>query len=133
SSSRITPEIVARANTSARNPTATQNSRSDLHQPAIRSVATTEVAQPLMMLTAAAATAVVRLGSPYGLRGIAGDRLGGAYCGGDGARGVCVGRASSTACGKGPGGGARGRCGVRASSAACGKGPVGARRMMRVV
>ena len=39
-------------------PTATQNRRSDRHQPAIRSVATTEVAQPLTMLTAAAATAV---------------------------------------------------------------------------
>src|SRR6202012_5982854 len=112
SSSRITPAIVARGNTSARNATATQTSRSGSHQPAIGSVAPTEVAQPLMMLTAAAATAVVRLGSPYGLRGIAGDRLGGAYCGGDGARGMCV---------------------VRASSTACGKGPVGARRMMRVV
>ena len=37
--------------------------------------------------------------------------LGGAYCGGDGGRGMCV---------------------VRASSTICGKGPVGARRMMRV-
>ncbi len=36
-----------------------QNSRSVFHQPAIRSVATTDVAQPLTMLTALAATAVL--------------------------------------------------------------------------
>ena len=40
-----------------------QNSRSDRHQPVIRAVATTEVAQPLTMLTAQAATAVRELGS----------------------------------------------------------------------
>ncbi len=60
----ITPETVVSAKTRARNATAMQNSRSDLHQPAIRSVATTEVAQPLTMLTAQAATAVRELGSP---------------------------------------------------------------------
>lgn len=43
-----------------------QNSRSDRHHPAIRSVATTEVAQPLTMATAQAATAVRSLGSSAG-------------------------------------------------------------------
>src|ERR1700722_19285242 len=108
----ITPEIVASANTRARNATSTQNRRSDRHQPAIRSVATTEVAQPLTMLTAAAATAVVRLGSPKGA------------CVGPGS-----GRGANCCCG---GAGGRGMCVVRASSTACGSGPVGARRMMRV-
>src|SRR5947209_19742362 len=96
--------MVARAKISAKNATATQNSRSDRHQPAIRSVATTDVAQPLTMLTAAAATAVVLLGSPKGAAAAAGENC---CCGGGG------------------------RCVVWASSS-CGSGPVGARRMMRV-
>ena len=50
--SRITPETVAGAKTRARNATAMQNRRSVRHQPAIRSVATTDVAHPLTMLTA---------------------------------------------------------------------------------
>ncbi|BDB44804.1 hypothetical protein Mkiyose1665_25170 [Mycobacterium kiyosense] len=92
----ITPETVVIAKTMARNPTATQNNRSVCHQPAIRSVATTEVAQPLTMLTALAATAVrasgaggnrpgsggtpVRASKDVGLRGswvVGGDAIGG--------------------------------------------------------
>ena len=73
----ITPETVDSAKTRARNATATQNNRSDFHQPAIRSVATTEVAQPLTMLTAQAATAVRELGSSVGLRRAIGCGAGG--------------------------------------------------------
>jgi hypothetical protein len=40
-----------------------QNNRSVFHHPAIKSVATTDVAHPLTMLTAQAATAVRSLGS----------------------------------------------------------------------
>src|SRR5271154_4345534 len=62
----ITPETVVAANTRGRNATAMQTSRSVCHQPAIRSVATTDVAHPLTMLTAQAATAVRPLGSSIG-------------------------------------------------------------------
>src|SRR6201996_4871654 len=102
SSSRITPEIVAAEKTNARNATATQNSRSECHQPAIRSVATTDVAQPLTMLTAAAATAVTLLGSPYGVPVGAGANGCCAGAGGAGGREMKVVRASSLACGSGP-------------------------------
>jgi hypothetical protein len=62
----ITPELVVLANTRARNATAMQNRRSVFHHPAIKSVATTDVAHPLTMLTAEAATAVRSLGSTVG-------------------------------------------------------------------
>ena len=62
SSSPITPAMVAAPNTAVRNPTPTQNNRSVRHQPVINPVATTDVAHPLTMLTADAATAVASLG-----------------------------------------------------------------------
>jgi len=65
----ITPETVAIAKARARNAIAMQNRRSVRHQPAIKSVATTDVAHPLTMLTAAAATAVRELGSSTGRPG----------------------------------------------------------------
>jgi len=77
----------------------------------MRSVATTEVAQPLMMLTADAATAVDLPGSPASVVAAPVCRLGATWRGGGGWRGIWV---------------------VRASSTICGSGAVGARRMMRV-
>src|SRR6201998_3637490 len=107
----ITPETVVIANTRARKATAMQNRRSVLHHPAIRSVATTDVAQPLTMLTAQAATSVGPLASSPGRRG-------------------------TTACRTAPGppqwgGGCRGIC-VVGDSGTTGIGPLGARRMIRV-
>src|SRR6202043_633599 len=66
SSSPTTPVIVVAPNTAVRNPTPTQNNLSVRHQPVISPVATTEVAHPLMMLTADAATAVALLGERSG-------------------------------------------------------------------
>ena len=105
--------MVPAANTSARKPTATQNNRSVSHHPVIRSVATTEVAQPLSMAMTQAAIAVVPPG------GVTGALRGG--------RGIAVVAGSSGgAAGKGPGGAAgRGPCG------AAGKGPVGAAERAR--
>ena len=57
SSSAIRPLISAAVETNVRNPTATQNSRSDVHQPVIRSVAMTAVAHPLRIAATAVATA----------------------------------------------------------------------------
>ena len=54
--------MLAAADTAVRKPIATQNNRSDRHQPVIRSVAMTAVAQPLRMLTMAVAIAAVRIG-----------------------------------------------------------------------
>ena len=68
SSSPTTPVMVVAPNTAVRNPTPTQNNRSVCHQPVISPVATTEVAHPLMMLTADAATAVALLGGCGGPR-----------------------------------------------------------------
>ncbi len=51
----------AAADTAVRKPMATQNSRSDRHQPVIRSVAMTAVAQPDRMLAMAVAMAAVGL------------------------------------------------------------------------
>jgi hypothetical protein len=64
SNSRTSPPMIAAAVIALRNPTATQNSRSVRHHPVIRSVAMTAVAQPLTMLTTAAATAVRGSASP---------------------------------------------------------------------
>src|SRR6516164_222544 len=61
-SSHVTAAIVAAPKMAVRNPTPTQNNRSVRHQPVINPVATTEVAHPLMMATADAATAVALLG-----------------------------------------------------------------------
>ena len=61
-SSPIRPVMLAAADTAVRKPIATQNNRSDRHQPVIRSVAMTAVAQPLRMLTIAVAIAVCGLG-----------------------------------------------------------------------
>src|ERR1700757_372779 len=61
SSSSATAAMVAAPKTAVRNPTPTQNNRSVCHQPVINPVATTEVAHPLMMATADAATAVALL------------------------------------------------------------------------
>jgi hypothetical protein len=63
SSSAIRPPIPAAAEIAVRKPMAMQNSRSVLHHPAIRSVAMTAVAQPLRMLSVAAAMAVVGPGA----------------------------------------------------------------------
>src|SRR5271166_471331 len=106
-SNRITTEMVVIANTSARKATATQNRRSVLHHPAIRSVATTDVAHPLTMLTALAATAVRPLGSSPGR---ARRTTPGAPWYGGGCGGICMVGDSGTT----------------------GIGPVGARRMIRV-
>ena len=54
---------MAAAETAVRKPTATQNNGSVLHQPVIRSVAMTAVAQPLRMLTTAVAEAAFRAGA----------------------------------------------------------------------
>jgi hypothetical protein len=54
----MTPAIVVVANSSVRKPTARQNNRSVPHHPVMRSVETTPVAQPLIMLTVLAAIAV---------------------------------------------------------------------------
>ncbi|BBX55012.1 hypothetical protein MSHO_03570 [Mycobacterium shottsii] len=107
----ITPAVVELAKTSARNPTAMQNRRSLRHQPVIRSVATTEVAHPLTMLTAAVATAVRELGSTGGPSGNGGSRSARAVSSREG-----------------------GRCEILAVAepVITGCGPVGARRMMRV-
>src|SRR5258707_6907291 len=103
----IRPVTVAIAKTSARNPTATQNSRSLRHQPAIRSVATTDVVQPLTMLTAQAATAVRELCSAAST----------------------LGRPTRTVASKGAG---RRGIWVVAGAATVGSGPLGARRMIRL-
>src|SRR6202012_4912908 len=108
----ITPEMVAVAKTRARNATAMQNRRSVRHQPATRSVATTEVAHPLTMVTTQAATAVRSLGSPRCARPP--RRLGPRAAGPPGYGGVW-----------------RGIWGVGVS-VTTGNGPVGARRMIRV-
>src|SRR5580704_13852070 len=102
----ITPETVVIANTRARNATAMQNRRSVLHHPAIRSVATTDVAQPLTMLTAHAAVSVRSLASSPGRRTTLARRVV-------------------------PDGGCWGIC-VVGDSGTTGIGPVGARRMIRV-
>lgn len=107
----ITPVTVDIANTSAKNPTAIQNSRSVCHHPAIKSVATTDVAQPLTMLTAAVATAVRGLGSIVIALGSGGN---------------CSAPAVASNGVERPG------IWVVAASVAMGSGPVGARRMMRV-
>ena len=74
--------MVLAANTSARKPTATQNNRSVSHHPVIRSVATTEVGQPLSMAMTQAATAVVPPGGVTGaLARWARDRGGGRFVG----------------------------------------------------
>jgi hypothetical protein len=57
-----TPAIAQAPNTAVRKATPKQNSRSVRHQAVINPVATTAVAQPLIMLTAEAATAVALLG-----------------------------------------------------------------------
>ena len=62
SSSAIRPLIRAAVETNVRNPTATQNNRSDVHQPVIRSVAMTAVAHPLRIAATAVATAGLRGG-----------------------------------------------------------------------
>src|ERR1700739_1072117 len=62
SSSSATAAMVAAPKMAVRKPTPTQNNRSVRHQPVINPVATTEVAHPLMMATADAATAVLLLG-----------------------------------------------------------------------
>src|SRR5690349_14676679 len=103
----ITPEMVAIAKTSARKPTAMQNSRSLRHHPAMRSVATTDVVHPLTMPTTHAATAGREL------------------CSVDG---TLVRRARAVAS-KGPG--PRGMWLVSGMDIA-GIGPLGARRMIRV-
>ena len=66
SSNAMTPPIVAAAEIAARKPTATQNSRSVPHHPAIRSVAITAVAHPARMLTTA--VAIAGFGSAAGIR-----------------------------------------------------------------
>src|ERR1700753_3875503 len=107
----ITPEIVVDANTRARNATAIQNNRSVFHHPAIKSVATTDVAHPLTMLTAQAATAVRPLGSPANRPARPPRRRAtGLPWWGGGCRGIWV----------------------VADSWIVGIGPVGARRMIRV-
>ena len=55
--------MSAAAETTVKNPTATQNNRSDAHQPVIRSVAMTAVAQPLRIANTAVATAVFGAGA----------------------------------------------------------------------
>ena len=116
--SRTTPQMVLAANTNARKPTAAQNNRSVSHQPLIRSVATTEVAQPLIIAITQAATAVALPAS----RATAVRR----------GRGMAV-VAGSFGTGTDPVG-ARRMMLVRGSSApdTTGTGPVGARRMIRV-
>ena len=71
--------MVVAPNTAVRNPTPTQNNRSVRHQPVISPVATTEVAQPLMMASADAATAVLLLAGPAAprIRGTAPRTMGG--------------------------------------------------------
>jgi hypothetical protein len=54
--------MVVVANSNVRKPTARQKSRSVLHHPVMRSVETTPVAQPLIMLTVPAAIAVRPVG-----------------------------------------------------------------------
>ena len=49
--------MSAAADTTVRKPTATQNKRSDAHQPVIKSVAITAVAQPLTIAATAVAAA----------------------------------------------------------------------------
>src|ERR1700756_3592947 len=61
SSNPTTAAMVAAPKRAVRKPTPTQNNRSVRHQPVINPVATTEVAHPLMMATADAATAVALL------------------------------------------------------------------------
>jgi hypothetical protein len=68
SSSAISPPMRAEADTAVRKPMATQNSRSDRHQPVIRSVAITAVAQPDRML--ATAVAMAAPGLARGERGL---------------------------------------------------------------
>jgi hypothetical protein len=53
--------MVAPADTAVRKPIATQNNSSVRHQPEIKDVAMTAVAQPLMMLTAAVIDAALGL------------------------------------------------------------------------
>ena len=68
SSSPISPAMRAAAEMAVRNATATQNNMSDSHQPVIRSVAMTAVAQPLRMLRMAVAIEV--RGSGQGFLGV---------------------------------------------------------------
>src|SRR5271156_4768910 len=105
--------MVVAANTRAKNATAVQNRRSVPHQPAIRSVATTEVVHPLTMLTAQAATAVRALDSP------------------DEAEEMPDGAARRPVP-AGPGDAVTGLSRVVSGGVIVGSGPVGARRMIRV-
>jgi hypothetical protein len=74
SSSPATAAMVVAPKMAVRKPTPTQNNLSVRHQPVINPVATTEVAHPLMMATAEAATAValLRVLAGPGIRGGAG-------------------------------------------------------------
>src|SRR5436305_9474758 len=106
----MTPAMVVIAKTRAKNATAMQNRRSVLHQPAIRSVATTDVAHPLTMLTAQVATTVRSLASSTGRPVALRRTVPGAPWNAGGCLGIWVVGDSGTT----------------------GMGPVGARRMIRV-